>query len=228
MSTNKVLIAPSVLAADFTRLGQQLAEAQDGGADWLHLDVMDGHFVPNISFGPSVVASVRKATTLPLDVHLMITDPDRHLESFREAGADLITVHQEACVHLHRTLGRIRELGAQAGVALNPLSPASSLELALPFVDLVLVMTVNPGFGGQRFIKEMNAKITEVRSMIASSGRSIRLEVDGGIDASTAAGVVSAGADVLVAGTAVFRAPSIARAIQELRASAAKPRGGFA
>jgi ribulose-phosphate 3-epimerase len=217
LSATKVVIAPSVLAADFTRLGQQLAEAQKGGADWFHLDVMDGHFVPNISFGPPVIASIRRASSLPLDVHLMISDPDRHLESFRTAGADLITVHQETCPHLHRTLSRIRELGARTGVALNPATPASTLERVLPFVDLVLVMTVNPGFGGQKFIADMTSKIAAVRAMIEDSGKAIHLEVDGGIDPTTAGTVVAAGADVLVAGTAIFRAASIGDAISAIR-----------
>jgi ribulose-phosphate 3-epimerase len=226
LSTEKILIAPSVLAADFTKLGEQLAQAQSGGADWLHLDVMDGHFVPNISFGPPVIRSIKHASTLPLDVHLMITDPDRHLQSFRDAGADLITVHVETCPHLHRTLSRIRELGARPGIALNPATPASLLEEALPFADMVLVMTVNPGFGGQSFIEQLTAKIKEVRSMITSTGRAIHLEVDGGIDATTAPKVVKAGADVLVAGTAVFRAGSIAHAIQVLRRASGQGGGG--
>ena len=228
MSTNSVLIAPSVLAADFTRLGEQLVEAQGGGADWFHLDVMDGHFVPNISFGPPLIRAIRGATSLPLDVHLMISDPDRHLQSFREAGADMISVHQETCPHLHRTLSRIRELGAKAGVALNPTTPASVLEPALSYVDLVLVMTVNPGFGGQSFIEQMTAKIADVRSMITSTGKTIHLEVDGGIDLKNAGRVVKAGADVLVAGTAVFRAGSIPEAIRGLRSRARAQQGAGA
>lgn len=223
-----MVIAPSVLAADFTRLGQQLAEAQKGGADWFHLDVMDGHFVPNISFGPPVIASIRRASSLPLDVHLMISEPDRHLESFRTAGADLITVHQETCPHLHRTLSRIRELGARPGVALNPATPASTLERVLPFVDLVLVMTVNPGFGGQKFIADMTSKIATVRAMIENSGKSIHLEVDGGIDPTTAGTVVAAGADVLVAGTAIFRAASISDAISAIRQRGRRMPGAIA
>lgn len=222
---NRILVAPSVLAADFTRLGEQLSEAQAGGADWIHLDVMDGHFVPNISIGPPVIRSIRSATSLPLDVHLMISDPDRHVEAFREAGADVITVHQETCPHLHRTLERIRALGAKPGVAVNPATPASVLEHALEHLDLVLIMTVNPGFGGQKFIPQMTEKVASVRSMIKASGRSIHLEVDGGIDVSTAADVVRAGADVLVAGTAVFRTRSIAQAIRDLRHRASPQRG---
>jgi len=214
---SQVKIAPSILASDFSRLREQIKSAEDGKCDWIHLDIMDGHFVPNISFGPPVVASVRTCTKLTLDTHLMISEPDRYLEAFREAGADRITVHQEACTHLNRTLNRIRELGAKSGVAINPATPVSLLTDVLGDVDLVLVMTVNPGFGGQEYLPATEEKIRQLRSMIDGSGRSIELEVDGGIDPATAPRAVAAGATVLVAGTSVFRQKDIPAAIQALR-----------
>jgi ribulose-phosphate 3-epimerase len=216
---NKLYIAPSVLAADFSILGEQIALAEAGGADWIHLDVMDGRFVPNISFGPMVVSAIRKITKLPLDTHLMIVDPDKHLEAFREAGSDRITVHQEACPHLQRTVARIREIGAKPGVAINPATPSSTLTEIMNDIDLVLVMTVNPGFGGQKFLPGTLKKIREIKSMIRASKRDVRVEVDGGIDASTIPLVTAAGADTLVAGTSVFGKPDIRRALSDLRTS---------
>ncbi len=217
-----IKIAPSILSADFTRLGQQIAEAEAAGADYIHVDVMDGHFVPNLTIGPVVVEAVRRTTRLPLDVHLMIKAPERYLADFRAAGADHLTVHVETCPHLHRTVHQIKELGCRAGVTLNPATPASSLEEILPFVDLVLVMTVDPGFGGQTFIEGMVPKIRRVRQMLNEIGSQAELEVDGGIDPETAPRVVQAGAEVLIAGSAIFCArEGIAAAIARLRRNGA-------
>ncbi|MGA3243573.1 MAG: ribulose-phosphate 3-epimerase [Bacteroidota bacterium] len=212
-----IIIAPSILAADFSRLADQVKQAESGGADWIHLDVMDGRFVPNITIGPVIVEAVRRSTRLPLDTHLMIVDPDKHLEAFRKAGADHITVHQEACTHLHRTITHIKSLGAKAGVSINPATPISTLREIVSEVDLILIMSVNPGFGGQSFIEGSIGKIREARDMIEKSGRDIRLEVDGGIDPVNGPRVTEAGADVLVAGTSIFRTPDIKAAITQLR-----------
>lgn len=214
-----ITIAPSLLAADFSRLADQVAQAESGGGDWIHLDVMDGRFVPNITIGPLIVEAVRRSTKLPLDTHLMIVDPDKHLEAFRKAGSDHITVHQEACTHLHRTIAHIKSLGAKAGVSINPATPCSTLKEIINDVDIILIMSVNPGFGGQTFIPGSLGKLRETRDMIEKSGRDIRLEVDGGIDVATGPLVTEAGADVLVAGTSIFRAPSIKDAIAELRSA---------
>lgn len=215
-----VKIAPSLLSADFTRLGEQVAQCEDAGADYLHLDIMDGRFVPQISFGPIVVEAVRHASKLPLDVHLMIVEPEAHLEAFAKAGANILTVHYEACPHLHRVLERIKSLGVKAGVAINPLTPVGALEEALDFADLVLVMTVDPGYGGQEFIFGMEEKVARVRRLIQEKGWGCELEVDGGIDTRTAPTVVSAGAQVLVAGTSIFQPPlGIQEAIMALRDS---------
>ncbi|MCU0492748.1 MAG: ribulose-phosphate 3-epimerase [Chloroflexaceae bacterium] len=218
-----IKIAPSILSADFARLGEQVREAEAAGADWIHVDVMDGHFVPNISIGPLIVRALRPVTSLPLDVHLMITKPDRYLADFARAGADRITVHVEACPHLHRTIQAIKELGCKAGVTLNPATSLMTLEEILPDVDLVLIMSVNPGFGGQHYIPSSTAKIRRLRHMLDSRGSQAELEVDGGIKAENVAEVVGAGATVLVAGSSVFnREASVAENIQRLRAALTK------
>jgi ribulose-phosphate 3-epimerase len=214
-----VMVAPSILSADFGALAEQIKIVEAAGADWIHVDVMDGHFVPNITIGPVVVEAARRATRLPLDVHLMISDPDLYIEPFAEAGADILTVHVEACPHLHRTVQAIHKVGVQAGVAINPATALTALEDILPQLDLVVVMSVNPGFGGQSFIGSTPERVEKVRSMIDAipSGK-IRLEVDGGIDAMTGPIVVDAGADVLVAGSAVFRhTDGPAAGMEELR-----------
>lgn len=219
---SRVRIAPSILAADFARLGEEIAAVAAAGADFIHVDVMDGHFVPNLTIGPGVVKAVRKTTKLPFDVHLMIAPVDPYIDAFVEAGADILTVHPEAGPHLHRTVQRVKAAGAKAGVALNPATPATAVEPVLDELDLVLVMSVNPGFGGQKFIPSQLSKIEIVRTMIDRAGRDVMLEVDGGIDPESAAKVVAAGADVLVAGSAVFKggADSYAANIAALRAEA--------
>ncbi|MFT8931178.1 MAG: ribulose-phosphate 3-epimerase [Acetobacter syzygii] len=212
------LIAPSILAADFARLGEEVKAVAQAGADWIHLDVMDGHFVPNISFGPAVVQALRGSTTLPFDVHLMIAPIDLYLEAFAKAGADQILIHIEAGPHTHRSLQLIRQLGAKPGIVLCPATPAEAIAEVMDLVDVILVMTVNPGFGGQKFLASQLPKITRIRDMISQSGRDIRLAVDGGIDATTAPLAVKAGADVLIAGSAVYGKPDYAAAIASLRA----------
>ena len=199
------LICPSILASDFAKLGQEVAAIEAAGADWVHVDVMDGHFVPNITIGPDVVKALRSHTKLPFDVHLMVAPVDPWLEAYREAGADILTVHPESGPHLHRTLGRIRDLGAKAGVVFNPATPLSILEEVVDLVDLVLIMSVNPGFGGQSFIESSYRKIETARAMLDAVGSKAHLQVDGGVTAANAAACVAAGADALVAGTAVFR-----------------------
>ncbi|MFT8782461.1 ribulose-phosphate 3-epimerase [Acetobacter syzygii] len=212
------LIAPSILAADFARLGEEVKAVAQAGADWIHLDVMDGHFVPNISFGPAVVQALRGSTPLPFDVHLMIAPVDLYLEAFAKAGADQILIHIEAGPHTHRSLQLIRQLGAKPGIVLCPATPAEAIAEVMDLVDVILVMTVNPGFGGQKFLASQLPKITRIRDMISQSGRDIRLAVDGGIDATTAPLAVKAGADVLIAGSAVYGKPDYAAAIASLRA----------
>lgn len=201
------VLAPSILSADFTRLGEEIRAAEEAGADWIHLDVMDGHFVPNMTIGPLVVEACRRATRLPLDVHLMIEQPERYLEAFARAGADRLTVHVETCPHLHRTLQQIRDLGVRPGVTLNPATPALLLREVLHMVDLVLVMTVNPGFGAQSFLPETLPKVAELRAMLNAVNPSAWLEVDGGVSEATLPQLVAAGANAFVAGNAVFKHP---------------------
>jgi ribulose-phosphate 3-epimerase len=216
----QVKIFPSILSADFAHLGRQVSEAEEAGASGIHVDVMDGHFVPNLTIGPLVVQAVRKTTSLPLDVHLMIEAPERYVGEFAKAGADIISVHQEACPHLHRVIQQIKSLGKQAGVVINPATPAATLEEIINAVDLVLVMSVNPGFGGQSFIDSSVDKIRRVRQLLTAQQAKAELEVDGGIDPQTAPRVVKAGASMLVAGSAIFQANvSVSQAIARLRAS---------
>ena len=217
MTPRKALIAPSILASNFGRLAEEIRAVADGGADWIHIDVMDGHFVPNITIGPTIVEAVRKATDLPLDVHLMIEQPERYIESFVKAGANTVGVHAEACPHIHRTVAQIREAGARASVSLNPGTPADAVEPVLGDVDQVLIMTVNPGFGGQKFIRSTLPKVETLRRWIDDRSLTVSLEVDGGIGTETIATVASAGADVFVAGTAIFGAPDYGEAIAALR-----------
>ena len=220
ISPRPILVAPSLLSADFARLADEVAAIEAAGADWLHLDVMDGHFVPNVTFGAIVPRALRQLTRLPFDVHLMIAPVDPFIAAFAEAGADHLIVHAEAGPHLHRTLQAVRAAGCKAGVALNPATPAKMVEYVLDLVDIVLVMTVNPGFGGQDFLPSTLPKIASVRRMIDATGRDIRLSVDGGVAPETAPDVIAAGADVLVAGTAVFGRPDYTAAIAALRPAA--------
>jgi ribulose-phosphate 3-epimerase len=215
-----VQIAPSVISADFLRLGDSLGAVERAGADLFHFDVMDGQFVPNITMGPLVLAAIRKQIKIPIDVHLMIVDPDRYLGDFAKAGADILIVHQEAVTHLHRTIAHIHSLGCKAGVAINPATPILLLEDILEELDTVLVMSVNPGFGGQTFIPRSESKIAALRAMIARRGARARIEVDGGIDPDTAGRVVTAGAQILVAGAAVLGQPDPPAALQRLRTAA--------
>ena len=215
-----VQILPSILSADFRRLGEQVAEVERAGADRIHIDVMDGRFVPNITVGPLVVEAIRQSTGLPLDVHLMIVEPERYLDAFAAAGADIIMVHQEASPHLHRTIEQIKNLGKRAGVVLNPATPLATLEEVLPAVDQILLMSVNPGFGGQRFIAASTDKVRRLHDLLDECGSAAAIEVDGGIDPTTAPQVAAAGAALLVAGSAIFNAPGgPAEGVRRLRAS---------
>lgn len=217
----RIKIAPSILSADFARLGEQVREAEEAGADYIHVDVMDGHFVPNLTIGPVVVEGIRSTTSLPLNVHLMVEEPEKLLDDFIKAGSDHIFVHVEACTHLHKTVHHIKEQGLKAGVALNPSTSLASIEEALPYLDMVLVLTVNPGFSGQKMIPEVLDKVSRLSSLLRERGLDAEIQVDGGVDASTAPMVVQAGGTILVAGSAVFnKRTSVAEAIRDLRASA--------
>lgn len=219
LNRNTVLVAPSLLSADFSRLGEEVKALEEAGADLLHLDVMDGVFVPNITFGPLVISALRPLTSLPFDVHLMIVEPERYIRDFAKAGADFICVHAEASVHLHRTVCKIKEMGKKAGVSLNPHTPLNTLEYLLDDLDFVLIMTVNPGFGGQKFIKNCLPKIKKLKNLINEKGLSVLIEVDGGINEENASLVVKAGADILVAGSAVFGKKDYKLAILNLKSS---------
>ena len=220
MKDHKPIIAPSILTADFANLEREVRQLEKGGADWIHLDIMDGHFVPNMTFGPLVVRAIRALTKLPLDAHLMIERPEKFLSDFAEAGVDRCTVHVETCPHLHRTVQRIRELGMKPGVTLNPATPIMSLREILPYTDLILVMTVNPGFGGQSFIPSMTDKVRTISELIADLNPAALCQIDGGVDSSNARQLVDAGANVLVAGNAIFSKKNIPQAIRSLRKAA--------
>lgn len=212
-----VKIAPSILSADFSKLGEEIRDVERGGADYIHVDVMDGHFVPNITIGPLIVEAIRPVTKLPLDVHLMIENPDQYVEAFANAGADYITVHVEACRHLHRTIQNIKAQGVKAGVVLNPATPVDSIQHIIDDVDMVLLMSVNPGFGGQKFISSVLTKIKQVKEMADAKGLQLEIEVDGGVNAETAKLCIEAGANVLVAGSAVYNQSDRKKAIESIR-----------
>jgi ribulose-phosphate 3-epimerase len=212
-----VKIAPSILAADFSQLGSEVIEVEKGGADYIHVDVMDGHFVPNITIGPLIVEAIRPVTKLPLDVHLMIENPDQYIEAFAKAGANYITVHVEACRHLHRTIQHIKSFGVKAGVVLNPATPVDSIQHIIGDIDMVLLMSVNPGFGGQKFIPEVLPKIKAVKEMVIQKGLDIEIEIDGGVNPETAKQCIEAGATVLVAGSAIYNQQDYRKAISLIR-----------
>ena len=211
------LISPSILSANFANLERDINKVVSGGADWLHIDVMDGHFVPNLTIGIPVIKSIKKITSTPLDVHLMITNAENYIKDYIEAGADILTVHQEGCVHIQRAVTEIRSMGIKSGVALNPGTPIETLEHVLPDIDMILVMTVNPGFGGQKFIPQMINKISKLRNMIDNSGFDIKIQVDGGITPSNSKLVIEAGADIIVAGSAVFNSEDIPQVINLIK-----------
>ncbi len=211
------LIAPSILSADFSKLGDEIEAVEAAGADWVHIDVMDGHFVPNITIGPLIVEAARRVTALPLDVHLMIENPERYIKDFADAGASLISVQAEVCVHLHRTVQMIKEIGLRAGVVLNPATPLSAIEWVLKYVDIVMIMSVNPGFGGQDFIPNSLDKIKDLHSMIQNSGLSTLIEIDGGVNEKTIKNISDAGVDVFVAGSAIFGSPDYKKTIAKFR-----------
>ena len=212
-----IKIAPSILSADFLKLGEEILAVEKGGADYIHIDVMDGHFVPNITIGPLIVEAIRPITKLPLDVHLMIENPDQYIEAFAKAGADYITVHVEACRHLHRTIQKIKSFGIKAGVVLNPATPVESIQHVIGDIDMVLLMSVNPGFGGQTFIPEVLPKIRKVKEMAEQKGVNLEIEIDGGVNPETAKQCMEAGANVLVAGSAIYNQPDYAKAISLIR-----------
>lgn len=212
-----VKIAPSILSADFSKLGEEIKDVERGGADYIHVDVMDGHFVPNITIGPLIVEAIRPITKLPLDVHLMIDNPDQYIEAFANAGADYLTVHVEACKHLHRTIHYIKSFGVKAGVVLNPATPVQTIEHVIEDIDMVLLMTVNPGFGGQKFIESVLHKIRQVKELVDKKGLSVEIEVDGGVNEETARKCVKAGANVLVAGSAIYNEKDRKKAIEIIR-----------
>lgn len=217
-----IKIAPSILSADFSRLGDEVKAVEEAGADYIHIDVMDGHFVPNITIGPMIVEAVRRVTLLPLDVHLMISEPDKYIEEFSKAGADMLTIHQEASIHLHRSIQYIKDRGKKAGVSLNPATPLNTIEYVLHELDLVLIMTVNPGFGGQKFIPEIVPKIRELKGMIKENNLNALIEVDGGIGPDTVEAVSTAGADIVVAGSAIFNSRDYRETIFLMRKNAQK------